>query len=166
MKRSKFKAFNEPGKSFKVVLIPYNENASYFNFLSEQHKRGYRQIIVNSEMMIELIKILLLEYSLSVANIEFMEDNIELNDQISYLLKGANDGKKEALKALLAQLSLIAEESSIDIKLIEVKGYLNNDIKRPLFFRVQSNGGFSINDNGYEFVRDVVIKKIEDYFLQ
>lgn len=164
LKRSKFKVFSEHGTSFNVVLIPYKEDISYFSFLREQHQKGYRQIIVNSEMMIKLLKVLTSDYSLSIVNIEFMEDNIELNNQISYLVDGVNDKKQGAINALIAQLSLISEESSIDIKSIEIKKTLRQNIKNPLYLKIQSNGIISTNNENSEFLSTVVVKEIEDYF--
>lgn len=133
--------------------------------MREQHQKGYRQIIVNSEMMIKLLKVLTSDYSLSIVNIEFMEDNIELNNQISYLVDGVNDKKQGAINALIAQLSLISEESSIDIKSIEIKQTLRQNIKNPLYLKIQSNGIISTNNENSGFLSTVVVKEIEDYFL-
>ena len=57
MKMKKHKLFWKIGDSDKQIISqPFDDEDEYYSFLKVQFDKGYRQIIVSSEAMIELIK--------------------------------------------------------------------------------------------------------------
>lgn len=57
MTLEKAKLFWKPGnKSRGIIVIPYDDRMEYYSFVKERHDAGFRQIIVTSETMIQLIQ--------------------------------------------------------------------------------------------------------------
>lgn len=144
MKMRKSKLFWKLGSSDKhIIILPLDENEEYYTFLKKQYDFGYRQIIVSSEAMIELIKDGVIEKGLKIYKIEFAEDDEDLAKDIAHLLVAINE-RPVLFGTLIERLQFLAESSSIDIQRIYMSGRLANGIAIDLY--VQSNGIVAIND--------------------
>lgn len=145
MGTNKYKLFWKIGDVNKhVVCQKYSDDEEYYSFLKKQYDIGYRQIIISSEVMIQLIKEFVMNFGLRVYRIEFMEADSSLTNEIEVLL----DHMKEQpilFAALLEKLNFLAETTSIDISRIYTSGKSENNIALNMF--VQSNGIIGINDN-------------------
>jgi len=145
MGTNKYKLFWKIGDVNKhVVCQKYSDDEEYYSFLKKQYDIGYRQIIISSEVMIQLVKEFVMNFGLRVYRIEFMEADSSLTNEIEVLL----DHMKEQpilFAALLEKLNFLAETTSIDISRIYTSGKSENNIALNMF--VQSNGIIGINDN-------------------
>lgn len=157
MKKSKL--FWKRGDSDKhVISKPFDDNEEYYSFLKKQFDAGYRQIIVSSEAMIELIKDSVIEQGLKVYRIEFAEDDTSLSEDITNLL-GAIEARPILFGTLIEKLQFLAESSSIDIQRIYMSGRSENGVAIDLY--VQSNGIVAINDGADDEVRNRINALIE-----
>ena len=122
MGTNKYKLFWKVGDVNKhVVCQKYSDDEEYYSFLKKQYDIGYRQIIISSEVMIQLIKEFVMNFGLRVYRIEFMEADSSLTNEIEVLL----DHMKEypiLFVTLLEKLNFLAETTSIDIGRIYTSG--------------------------------------------
>lgn len=132
--------------SKEIFCMPYDENMEYYAFLKQYYNEGYRQIIITSEIMIEIIKHFVLEKGISVYNIEFMEDDSDLVEEIESLIDRFLEDKVFFVR-LLEKLNFLAEKSSIDIKRVFFKGRNNEGI--AINFYMQSNGIIGIDEKNF-----------------
>lgn len=148
MKMNKVKLFWRLGDSSKHIICQLvNDNEEYYSFLKKQFDAGYRQIIVSSEVMIELIKDCVLEQDLKVYRIEFAEDDSALSNDIDNLVN-AITVRPILFNTLIEKLRFLAETSSIDISRIYISGRSKEGIAIDLY--IQSNGIVAIsNDADY-----------------
>ena len=145
MKMKKSKLFWKLGDSDKhVISKSFDDNEEYYSFLKKQFDAGYRQIIVSSEAMIELIKDSVIEQGIKVYRIEFAEDDTSLSEDITNLLD-AIEARPILFGTLIEKLQFLAESSSIDISRIHISGRLKNG--GVLDFYVQSNGIVAVNED-------------------
>lgn len=135
--------------SKKVYAIDYSTNEEYYDFLRKCNASGYRQIIISSELMVLLLKKAILNDGLQAYEIEFQEDDDQLQDEINSIL--SQIPKNELLFAeLLEKLRCLTEKSSIDIKRIRLKGRIKKGV--AVEYYVQSNGIVGVNSDAYEVI--------------
>ena len=103
----------------KIESIPYSETEDYYKFLKRNHNAGYQQIIISSEMMIQLLKMLVID-GYTIVNIEFAEQDTEFEENIRRLLSRMKDNPAIFVQ-LYEQVECLAERSSIEIQLIYFK---------------------------------------------
>lgn len=158
MKMNKTKLFKQGGKERKIISIPFSDEIEYYTFLQSQYKAGYRQIIVSSEAMIELIKFFVVHEGFVLYSIEFVEDDDELNSEINSIL---NRMEKNPVYTtiLFDKLKFVAENSSIDIQRIKMKGRVDDKIVAD--FYIQSNGIIGISESAYPILIDRISILIE-----
>lgn len=148
VKMKKSKLFWKLGVSPKQIsCIPFSDNEEYYSFLRDQYNAGYRQIIVSSEAMIEIIKDAVINNKYSVYQIEFAEDDEELQEEIESILT-AVETNPAYFALLLEKLQFLAEKSSIDIQRIKIKG--RNVVGKAVDFYIQSNGLIGINEEVFD----------------
>ena len=153
MKMNKSKLFWKLGDSNKhIICQPLDDEEEYYSFLKRQFDAGYRQIIVSSEAMIELIKDFVLEHGLKVYRSEFAEDDSSLSDDIDNLLNEITV-RPVLFSTLIEKLRFLAETSSIDISRIYISGRSKDGKAIDLY--IQSNGIVAAND-----AADYILSKI------
>lgn len=156
---NKYKLFWKLGDSNKCIFSqPFDDGEDYYSFLKRQFDDGYRQIIVSSEVMIELIKSSVINQGLKVYKIEFTEEDSSLSEDISCLLD-AMTAHRVLLNTLIEKLLFLAETSSIDIKRIYISGRLECGIAVDLF--IQSNGIVAISDSADEKLLNGIVTLIK-----
>ena len=144
MKTKKYKLFWKIGDLNKhIICQPFDDNEEYYTFLKRQFDLGYRQIIVSSEAMIELIKYCVMNLGLNVYKIEFAEEDTSLSEDIAYLLNTIRE-RPVLFNNLVEKLLFLAENSSIDINRIYISGRSEEGVVKD--FYIQSNGIVSISD--------------------
>lgn len=153
MKMNKSKLFWKLGDSSKhIICQPFDDNEEYYSFLKKQFDAGYRQIIVSSEAMIELIKNCVLEQGLKVYRIEFAEDDSSLSNDIANLLNEITV-RPVLFSTLIEKLRFLAETSSIDISRVYISGRSKDG--RAISLYIQSNGIVAVTDSA-----DYILSKI------
>lgn len=141
-----------------IFCIPFDDNMEYYTFLKKCHDDGYRQIIITSEIMVQLIKDFVLKKELSVYEIEFVEEDNDLKNEISELLMEVQHDKK-FFSELIEKLNFLSEKSSIDIQRIYFKGRSSDKIAISLY--IQSNGIIGIDSGNYDVVSREISNLIE-----
>lgn len=143
----------------KLVKVDYSPSQDdYYSFVKKHFDEGLRQVIITSEAMIEIAKEYFINRNFKISRIEFMIDDECLSDEIRNILEKLNNDRAY-LGHLVDRLRFLIEESSIDIKKIELKGKAENNTSVSLFFQV--NGVFGITDSSFEIESLKLIEKIE-----
>ena len=154
-----FKKISENG--IEIVKFDYSPSQDeYYSFIKKHFDDGFRQVIITSEIMIEIAKDYFLYRSFKISNIEFMIEDRHLADEIRIILD-----KLSTDRAYLAQLTdrlrFLIEESSIDIKKIELKG--KTETNTAVSLGIQVNGVFGITDSCFEMEGLKLVEKIAGY---
>lgn len=125
----------------KIIPVPYDDRMDYYMFVKEHHDAGFRQVIVTSEVMIQLIQKIVIR-GFRVSRIEMVEDDDELDQQVRVLLDRIYK-KPACLSELISLLSFLSEKSSIEIQQISIRGRTEDGIAVEGF--IQSNGLLGMN---------------------
>lgn len=125
----------------KIIPVPYDDRVDYYMFVKEHHDAGFRQVIVTSEVMIQLIQKIVIR-GFRVSRIEMVEDDDELDQQVRVLLDRIYK-KPACLSELISLLSFLSEKSSIEIQQISIRGRTEDGIAVEGF--IQSNGLLGMN---------------------
>lgn len=161
MKQKKAKFFWKKNNSLKEIsCIEYNDEIEYYSFLKNCHSQGYRQIIITSELMIEIVKYFVMEKNLSVIKIELAEDDHELKEELKFLIE-QTIRDRVFFQQLIEKLYFLAEQSSIDIQRVYIKG--RNHEKAAINFFIQSNGIIGVNIDSFKSISNDIKKIIEGY---
>lgn len=164
MRYRKAKFFWKKNNSSKTIsCIDYNDGMEYYSFIKDCHNQGYRQIIITSELMIEIITRFALEKNLLVFKIELAEDDSELAEEIDSLIEHT-EKNSIYFNRLIDELKFLSEKSSIDIQRVYMKGRNNEGSIINLF--LQSNGLIGINTDSFDNVSNDIKSIIEEYFMQ
>lgn len=116
-----------------ISLDEYNpDDKKYKDLIIEKKKNNFKQVIINSELMVDIIKETLSKEGI-IQNIDFTENtDYEINEDVKKLLWKLRDNKIyfDDLKILL---SWVIDKNSIDIKELCIY-YKNNQ------YSIYSNG--------------------------
>lgn len=146
-----------------INSVFYDDTTEYYTFLRKCKSEGYRQVIVTTEIMIELLRLAVLEKELVIYKIEFAEEDCELENEIKTLLR--NIEKNPAYFGdLLDKIKFLSEQSSIDIRNIYIKGKYNGETV-PNFY-VQSNGIFGVNAEFFDNLSNEISTLVERYLFE
>jgi len=133
----------------EIECLSYDESAvDYYAFLKESRAKGYRQVIVTSEVMLDLIAFIYSAKQQKVYRIELMEEDDELQIEIKELLKNI-DVNPYAIHLLIEKLRFLAEKSSIDIKRVYIKSNHTGDSEN---YFIQANGIIGVDEMHYASV--------------
>lgn len=153
---------NKLGKLFKEVstnkiyCFEYNAAQNYYGFIQQMLQQGYTQCIVTSDLMIKIIEYFILNGSIQITSIEFMNEDDELNQEISLMLNLMRENA--AYWGVLKQkLSFLSENDSIEIKKVDFR----NIEKNGSLFSVQVNGIIVISDFEFDRISGVISKIVE-----
>ena len=161
---SKAKLFRKTEVSQEMICaVEYDDNMEYYAFLRNAKTEGYRQIIVTSEIMIQLIRMACMDKGYSVYKIEFAEEDLDLEQEMNFLIQRAS-ANSACLADLIDKVKFLAEQSSIDIRKIYIKGAYNGSFA-PNFF-VQSNGIIGVNKESYDLLSKEISTVVERCLLQ
>jgi len=130
----------------EIRCLPYDESdKDYYAFLKEARAKGFRQVIVTSEVMLGFITFIYSEMQQKVYKIEFMEEDDELDAEIKDLLRRV-EHNPYAISLLIEKLRFLAEKSSIDIKRVYIKGNYQNSEEN---YFIQANGIIGVDETHY-----------------
>src|SRR5699024_1555428 len=130
--------------SFK--LVDYPETKNYSELIKEEKLKGYRQVIINSEIMIKII-------TNAMQKKDIILKSITLNDAVDQYFREEIDMKVKqcrdnplVLSELLTNLAWTSEDGSIDIEKVAF-AYLTND--QFHYITVICNGVLSVTEIDY-----------------
>lgn len=144
MKSKEAKIFRNSEKG-SLVCVEYNTDKSYFDFIAEQKSAGLEQLIITSDIMIALIKMLVIEQEFELTSIEFMDEEEDLDSSIATLIDKVQQNNL-FFAELLDKLRLLSDEQSIDILRIKLKRRKNCS---STSLKIQANGIFFTDDDSY-----------------
>ena len=140
-----FRTTREDGRE-AVYAIPYDDDADFYDFLRDKLSAGYRQVIVTSEMMIDMVRSMYMEGKYSVCRIELTNASADMNEKTDVLIRsGADD--PSYLAGILDMLELLANTFSITIRSVHIRKR-HKKTGSPDFF-VQANGIVGINEKSF-----------------
>lgn len=130
----------------KIVPKPYDPaiNKDYYSYVKRYCDKGFNQFIITSEYMMELLEYYFLERKFSITEIIFLEDDLELEENISWHLERLTEDRAYYNK-LIDRLKFLFDDSSIDIKRIVLQGKLLDQKKGYMSIMAQVNGIYSID---------------------
>lgn len=118
MKLLHYKLFNN--KTNKVEAIKRPLNKDYYEFVREMQHSDFNQIIITSDIMIQIIKVFFTKHNAEIIEIELLEQYKEHNDYINTLIEDLLKDRAKIVE-LLESLKSFHESSVIDIKKINIK---------------------------------------------
>ena len=150
MRFVKGKLFFDKGE---IKCISYDDSAiDYYAFLKESRAKGYRQVIITSEVMLDFITFIYSEKQQKVYKIEFIEEDDGLEIEIKELLRKI-EKNPYAISILIKKLRFLAEKSSIDIKRVYIKGDYQNGAEN---YFIQANGIIGVDETHYVSVTEEI----------
>ena len=154
----KAKLFWKPGnQARKIVAVPYDDRMEYYPFVKERHDAGFRQIIVTSETMIQLIQKMVIA-RFRISEIELAENEDEFGEQVGILLNRIETNPAR-LSELVSLLDFLAEKSSIEIQRVAFMGRTEDGVAVEGF--VQSNGVIGANREVSNKIFDIIGAAVE-----
>ena len=158
MALEKAKLFWHPGnQARKIVAVPYDDRMEYYPFVKERHDAGFRQIIVTSETMIQLIQKMVIA-RFRISEIELAENEDEFGEQVGILLNRIETNPAR-LSELVSLLDFLAEKSSIEIQRVAFMGRTEDGVAVEGF--VQSNGVIGANREVSNKIFDIIGAAVE-----
>ena len=139
----------------KIYDFDYDLKCDYYDFIKEYINRGFRQVILTSNIMLKVIERFIVDLNFDIYRIDFMEDDDELEYNVNTIIKEAEKNRIEYFK-LFDLLESVREESSIDIKKVYLKGKIESHTV-DIFLQVNGIVGISKNEN------KSMIEKIKKY---
>ncbi len=141
-----------------IRSIPYDDTVEYYTFLKECRAKGYRQVIVTSEIMLQVIRKACLENNYTIYKIEFAVEDSELEVEVQKLIQRTIKNPAYFCD-LVEKIKFLLEQSSIDLRRVYIKGAYEGSYT-PVFF-LQSNGILGINNEFYECLSKEISAVVE-----
>lgn len=109
-------ADNNTLKSFE-----YSISGDYYSFVKDICLKGYKQVIITSDLMIPVLKEYFLVKKFKINDLQFMIEDTQLQQEIKHLLDKISIDRAY-FNELLDKVTFLSEESTIDIRKIELSG--------------------------------------------
>lgn len=146
-------------KTIRFLLYDPSQEQDYYSFVRNKRELSYNQVIITSNMMMDVLDYYFLERHASISNIELMESDDHLEQEIQNVLSKI-DGDRAYYSKLIMLLNFIKEESSIDLKKISIKNR-NKDDQFRLY--IQVNGLIGVDEAVYNRESDKIAYILERY---
>jgi hypothetical protein len=128
-----------------ISAIEYNTQSDYYKFVRNYSDAGYYQVILNSTIMLEILKEYFITRKFDIIDIALMEEDNDSCEEIRYLITEINKNRDKFIY-LIEKLRFLNDNSSIEIKRIELKFHHDNN---SIYLYLQVNGIFGVNTNSY-----------------
>lgn len=155
-----FKIFQDKNNEIKAIEYSEKDQRNYFNFVKTQHEKGLRQVIITSEIMLEILKKCFIDYNFELVRVYFVEEDGELDSEIKRILNKIEKNRAYFVK-LLEKLKCIANNSSIDIESIELKS-IEKIYNKYVSFSIRVNGILSIEKGAEDFLLKIIINLLKE----
>ncbi|MGJ0905850.1 hypothetical protein [Enterococcus faecium] len=159
MKQSKiFRKIDNGIYYFKIV--EYSPNQVYSELVLQEKQKGFRQVIINSEIMIKILSKVLTKEDFVVRAIKCNRTvDKDYQEEINEICKSITSDRSE-LGNLIAKLAWASERNSIDVEMIDM-AYKSSDNFYSI--KVICNGVLSGSDPA-NFFDDHLLKILEENF--
>lgn len=161
---SKAKLFKKTDANKEYICaISYDERDEYYTFLKKQKNEGYKQVIVTADIMIDIIRMTCLEKNYAIYKIELAEDDDEIQHEINLLIDKTQQNKA-FFGDLIQKIEFLAEQSSIDLARVYIKGQYADGFAPNMF--IQSNGILGVNKESFEDISRAICTEVERCLLE
>ena len=140
-----------------IVVFDYSSQDDYYSFVKKYRDKGYSQVIITSEIMVDLIKYYFIERKFRLAALELIAMDPELHNELDTIINEMSEDR-DYFSILLSRLDFLLEETSIDIKKVE----LNNKLDTSIYLQV--NGIFGISEKKYDVESQYLIEQLSRCF--
>lgn len=144
---------------YHIRSIPYDDTLNYYAFLQTYKEKGYKQIIITSEIMIQVIRESCLGKNHFVQKIE-LENNPALEKEIQDVIQLTTKNLAYFCD-LIEKIKSASQQSSLILKKTYMQR-IHNGTYEPAFF-LQSNGILGINTIIYDSVAKEISTMIEKH---
>jgi hypothetical protein len=151
-------------ESLLLEIIDYDpsRDIDYYNFIKQQRDNEFIQLIVNSKLMMVLIKYYFIERQFQIKKIEMMEEDEDFSASCNILINALSNDRAK-LNDLLDFVEKLDDEESIEIFKISLK-YRNAETNEYIGVDIQANGVIKINTDAYEneknILKDFLVRKL------
>lgn len=160
MKHKLCKIFIKNNNPNNITLIDYNPNVNhdYYRFIKENINLGFQQFILTSDLIIDLMDYYVFTKKLRINYIEFMEEDFEISRIIEALINNFDIDNYIKLKQ---ELLFLSQNSSIEIKKIDLIDPIGKSFPISLFFQV--NGIIGIDLKSYNQEKGILSNLIKNF---
>lgn len=156
---SKAKLFkNNQSSHGTVCVVPYNDNIEYYTFLKQQREVGNKQIIITSDIMINIIRKVCLERKFHIYKIVLVEEDSEIEYELDKLITQVQNNAAY-FGDLIEKIQFLSEQSSIDLARVYMKGHFSNGFTPNLY--VQANGILGVNSESFDELTQEISTVVE-----
>ena len=136
------------------------DDSDYYRFVKNYSEQGYYQVILSSTIMIDLLQNYFVERKFEIVGIDFMEEDEVLKNEIDILIRQIGESR-EKFCYLIEKLKFLNEDSSIEVKKLELK---HLDRLGSTFLYLQVNGLYGIYIKHYDteenYIKDIVERNL------
>lgn len=152
---------NSSNEGLIMKVVP---DGDYYAFVGKEMKSGLSQIVISSDIMVEILKFFFIEKKAKIVEIDFLEDDKSYKEQFSKLVNEANNDRAYFFK-LLEELSFLSIQKTIDIKSIRFK-FRRNEL--PIDIMISVNGLITIGENleaqsELDFLNDFIWENVKSW---
>lgn len=134
-------------KEKKLITKEIPKSKEYYTFVQEYISKGYKQIIIPSDILIELLKYIFLNREKSkIIKIEFLEEDIEFQQEIDLLIHKINNEDRAYFISLLDSIDYVAQEQTAEIKKIRFKYRIDSEL---IDISISINGLLNYGNSAY-----------------
>ncbi|MCI7098305.1 MAG: hypothetical protein MR966_05210 [Lachnospiraceae bacterium] len=147
----------------RIENVEYNPSVNiYYSLVERYHKLGYKQIIISSNLMLEILKYYFVQRNYKICKIEFIEDDEEFSEEINSIIRELATDRSKWNK-FVNKIDFLIENYSIDINKITMIG-CNRNKSGSTEISVQLNGILIIDSEDYSFEVNSICNILERYF--
>ena len=152
---------NRYGKLFQNVqsreleCFSYNPKQDYYGMVQNHIRNGYQQTIFTSAVMLSLTEHFLLQHKAVISEIEFVSENVTLENEIHLILERMNSNRAY-WGVLKDRLAFLSKYDSIDIKKIEIRC----NEREGFLVTLQLNGIVIVSENAYASVTQEILQVV------
>lgn len=151
-KKTKGKLFIDEKKNIKIEEYDYN-NIDYFEVIKREKIKGFKQVILTSEIMINLISNYFYLRRFRIIKISFIEEDETLLEDANYYIDNLKRNRN-SFKDLEDWLEVLNSDDSIDIKQVIIQGKSTES---------ENEITIILNVNGTFITEDAYFKKESEY---
>lgn len=113
MKTNQYKIFLKDSQ----LCLKNNIGNDYYSFIQELSGEGYKQIIIPSNVLLDLMKNIFKDKKATIKDIDLLEDDDDYNDKIDKIILETQDDRDNFVE-LFEELRYLSSDQNIEIRKI------------------------------------------------
>lgn len=151
MKFSQGKIFLDKSKN-KIIMKPV-PNVDYYTFVRMSLSKGLKQVILPSDILLNVMMYLFKKKKAKIVRIEFLEEDEEYNALIAKLIESVNRDRDYFID-LMEELNYLSGNQTVEIKCIRMK-YRENDILNDISLSVNGLINYGESKNSLKQIDEI-----------